>query len=186
MPMLNLFLIKKYDDFRSDFGEGDGYATGNYLLEFFEKVIKGSKTFDSCDFFYNPPAGAVGAKDLVCYMLSSQSQSIVSGHTSDPLGPAGSTVFSTRSKGMISEIYLNSTNGDADRARLAANLIAHEWMHNKLDAHPSKSVISDVHAIKGGRVSRDTVNTSSTPNDADVAAMRKGIALDIPQHKDDI
>jgi hypothetical protein len=115
-------------------------------------------------------------------MLRDQSRSIVSRHSSDALGQGGSTVYSQSAKAMISEIYMDAIEGDAAKARLTANLIIHELMHNKLDAHPSKYVFNDIHTLPNGRVSKGPVTSSSTPSPADITAMRKGINLEIKQY----
>jgi len=73
-------------------------------------------------------------------------------------------------------------DGDASRSRLLANIIFHELMHNKLDTHPSRSVLSDVHGIANGRLSHIPVNSSMRPSSSDIAAMRRGIPVSIPQY----
>jgi hypothetical protein len=187
MPVvLNVHLISRFSYDREDIGEGGLYQVGLHLIEFFDQVIRGVPAFSGSDFWYNSEAGQVGSKDLVCYMLTSSGRSIVANHTSDPLGPAGSTIWSTRTNAMISEIYMDATTGDASRPRLLANLIIHELMHNKLDAHPSRAVMSDIHSIRNGRVSTGgPISSATTPSPEDIAAMRRGINLSIPQHTAD-
>jgi hypothetical protein len=179
MAMLKVLMPQHEGTYNEYFGEGDFYAVGNYVIDFFNEVIKGSKTFDSCDYFFDALPSAVGERDLVCHILASQSKSIVANHTSDPLGPSGSTVLSTRSKAVISEVYMTAVDGDASKPRLLANLIIHELMHNKIDARSSQDI---VHRIVGGSVSKSTINASSTPNAADIAAMTTRIADKVPQH----
>jgi hypothetical protein len=189
MAVLNVHLISRFDYDHEDIGEGGLYQVGLHLIEFFDQVVQGVRSFSGSDFWYNSDAGQVGPKDLVCYMLSTSSDSIVSSHSSGQLGPAGSTVWSQTSNAMISEIYMDATTGDASRPRLLANLIIHELMHNKLDAHPSRAVIrtsAGTHGIAGGRVSTGgAISSASTPSDADVRAMRRGIDLSIAQHTGD-
>lgn len=183
MATFNVFLVQKYDNWEY-FGEGDAYAVGNYLIDFFDQVCKGSKSFDKSDYWYNPKSSQIGSRDLVCYLLPSSRRSIVARHTSEALGAGGSTVLSPKNNTVISEVYMTSIDGDASKARLLANIIIHELMHNKLDA---QRVVRDVHNIAGGRVSAGSaLNSSSTPNDADVKAMRQGIDLAIPQHTGDL
>lgn len=181
MVILNLYLQQKYSGSTEDFGEGDGYFVGLALIEFFDQVCESSRIFERSDFWWNHGPGEPTDRDLVCYLLPGQRDSIVQNHTSDSLGPAGSTVWSTTANRMISEIYMSATTGDAARARLVANLIIHEWLHNKLDAHPSRAVIRDVHTIRGGSVSGGTVNSSMRPSAADITTMRRGLGVSIPQ-----
>jgi hypothetical protein len=152
---------------------------GIYVMEFFNAVIKGTKVLDSCDYYFDALPSSIGERDLVCHLLAKQSRSIVANHTSNALGPGGSTFFSSKSKAVISEIYMTAVDGDANKSRLLANLIIHELMHNKIDARSSQDI---VHRIVGGRVSKGNINASSTPSAADIAAMRARIADKVPQH----
>jgi hypothetical protein len=189
MPVLNVHLISRFDYDAEDIGEGGLYMVGLHLIDFFNQVVAGSQSFTGSDYWYNSDAGQVGPKDLVCYMLTSSGRSIVARHSSDQLGAAGSTVWSLTSQAMISEIYMDATTGDASRPRLLANLIIHELMHNKLDAHPSLAIFNTtagIHGIANGRVSTGgSVSSATTPSQADIRAMRRGINLSIPQHTSD-
>ena len=161
-------------------GESGLYMVGTYLMEFFNEVIAGSSVFDSCDYFFDASAlSAIGQRNLVCHILASSGYSIATNHTSQSLGPAGTTVFSTTSKKVISEVYMTAIDGDAAKTRLLANLIIHELMHNKIDAQVTQNI---VHNIVGGSVSKTPTSSSSTPNAKDIAAMKKRIAVDVPQH----
>ena len=182
MTILQVYLMPRFDRSYFNFGEGDMYATGLYLTDYLNTVCSGVTGFDSADFHWEGSASSVRDTDLVCYVLADQSRSIVARHSSDPLGGGGSTVWSTRANAMISEVYMMAVEGDASRSRLLANLIFHELMHNKLDSHPTHSILPDVHAIPNGRLSRIPVNSSMRPSDADVAAMRRGIRPSMPQY----
>jgi hypothetical protein len=189
MTVLNVHLVSSFSYDGENIGEGGLYQVGLHLTEFFDEVVKDSKTFSSSDFWYNPDAGQVGPQDLVCYMLSKSSRSIAAKHSASELGQGGSTFWSQSSRAMISEIYMDATAGDPSRPRLLANLIIHELMHNKLDAHPSKAVLkgsSGIHGIQKGRVSTGgAITSASTPSTADIAQMQRGIELSIPQHTGD-
>lgn len=182
MATIQLYLIPRFSRTFFNFGEGSMYEVGTMLRDYFNTICSGVRGFDGSDFHWEGDASAVTDTDLVCYVLADRSRSIVRRHSSDPLGPGGSTVWSTRSHAMISEVYLASADGDRSRSRLLANLILHEWMHNKLDAHPSRAVLRDVHSIRGGTVSHLPVNSSMRPSAADVRAMRRGIPLHISQY----
>jgi predicted dehydrogenase len=189
MPVLNVHLISRFNYDHENIGEGGLYMVGMHVIDFLNQVVTGSQTFTGSDYWYNSDAGQVGPKDLVCYMVTNSGRSIAASHTSEPLGAAGSTVWSLTTNAMISEIYMDATTGDASRPRLLANLIIHELMHNKLDAHPSRAVLtttSGIHGIVNGRVSTGApLTSSSTPSEADVRAMRRGIDLSIAQHTAD-
>jgi len=182
MAILHLYIIPKIST-GPDWGEGTMYVTGLYLKEYFDQVVAGVPAFDASDFHWEATAGQVTDRDLVCYLLRSPSRSIVQrrGGGGD-VGAGGSTAWSTRDHAMISEVYWEAIEGDRNKARLLANLIFHEWMHNKLDAHPSSRVLADVHLIPNGRLSRTPVNSSMTPSAADIAQMRRGIDRRIAQY----
>ena len=182
MATLQLYLIPRFDRGFYDFGEGDMYVTGIYLTEYFNSVCSGVSGFEGSDYHWEGAASNVRDTDLVCYVLANQGRSIAARHSDGTLGDGGSTVWSTRAHAMITEVYMTAVEGDASRSRLLANLIFHEFMHNKLDSHPSRSVLPDVHAIRDGRLSHVPVNSSMRPSDADVAAMRRGIPVAIPQY----
>jgi hypothetical protein len=184
MSTLTIHLISRFNYGAENIGEGGLYALGQYIVDFFREAIKGSKVFTGAQFRYNADPGQVGSRDLVCYMLSHSGRSIAARHNNGQLGQGGSTVWSLRSQAMISEIYMDATTGDPSRSRLLANLIIHELMHNKLDAHPAST--GDVHNIKNGRVSTaGAITSASTPSLADIAAMRRGIDVEMPQHTGD-
>ena len=182
MATLQLYLMPRFDRGFFNFGEGDMYVTGLYLTEYFDSVCSGVRGFDGSDYHWEGAASRVQDTDLVCYVLADQSRSIAARHSDGSFGGGGATVWSLRAHAMISEVYMTAVDGDASRPRLLANLIFHELMHNKLDSHPSRSVLSDVHAIRNGRLSQVPVNSSMRPSDADIAAMRRGIPLAITQY----
>jgi hypothetical protein len=183
MATLQVYLIPRFSTSYFDFGEGAMYVTGLYLKEYLDQVCANLSGFSGSDFHWEVgSASAIQDTDLVCYVLRDAAASIVQKHTSDALGAGGSTVWSTRSHAMISEVYMTAIEGDASRYRLLANLVFHELMHNKLDAHPSLAVLSDVHAISGGSVSKVPVNSSKRPSKADIAKMRLGVPKKIKQY----
>lgn len=182
MATLQLYLMPRFDRGFFNVGEGDLYVTGLYLTDYFDTLCAGVAGFDGSDFHWEGTASSVQDTDLVCYVLADQGRSIAARHSDGTLGGGGSTVWSTRAHAMISEVYMTAVDGDASRSRLLANLIFHELMHNKLDSHPSRSVLPDVHAIRSGQLSRVPVNSSMRPSDADIAAMRRGIPVPIPQY----
>lgn len=172
--MLNLVLVPKYDNAAADFGEGDGYMMGNYLVEYFTPSLRSTK-FSSVDYTYEPDASAVTSDDLVCYVLPRQRASLIlRKYPTLTLGQGGSTIWSPNDNAVISEVYLDSSQGDADRARLMANLIFHEWLHNRLDAGPH--IYQDVHATPHGVLTTSGgINSNMRPAPADTVSMRRGL-----------
>ena len=82
---------------------------------------------------------------------------------------------------MISEIYFDATRGDAQRSTLVANLIFHEWLHNRLDA--GLHVIQDVHNTQNGILTTGgAISSRMAPNNVDTAAMRRGLNHPIAQY----
>ena len=181
MSVLQVYLVPKVRN-GPTFGEGTMYVTGLYLTEYLDKACKGTD-FDHSDFHWEGSGSQVRDTDLVCYVLESSFNSIVANHGAQgDLGGGGSTGWSTRSHAMISEVYWGTVDGDANTGRLLANLIFHELMHNKLDAHPTDWLIQDVHKISGGRVSKVPVSSSSKPSAEDIEAMRKGLKQRVKQY----
>jgi hypothetical protein len=167
-------------------GEGTMYAVGNNLLEYFNQICAKTPQFDAqADFFWDVDASQVQSHELLVYVLPSSRQSIVAGKTSDPLGPTGSTF--PAATGVISEIYLDVMQGDADFARLVANAIFHEWMHNKLDAYTAGGPLNDVHLQGGGGLATGgKIKSSDRPNARNIALMAQFLARTHPQYTADV
>jgi hypothetical protein len=187
MTILQIFMVYNLSRERQNWSEGDGYYVGQRVTDFFDKVCKGTK-FSSSDFFVNPSVSDVKQGDLVCYILENKKISIITPKYTGalPHGHAGATWWSPSDEAMISEVYVEELGTFDDRYAMAANTIIHELMHNKLDAHPRLRIFRDMHKdIQKGSVSKAKVNSSAIPNEADISAMRRGIALDIPQYTGD-
>jgi hypothetical protein len=181
MAILRINLVSRVSR-GEHWGEGSMYQVGTSLREYFNSVCAGYPGFEGSDFTWEANSSAVGDLDVVCYLVSRPFNSIARNHTSQPLGVAGTTVWSTRSRAMISEVYMSAVEGDRARNRLLANLIFHELMHNKLDAHPDRYVVDDIHVIQGGSISHVPVNSSAHPSSSDLAQMRRGLGVQIPQY----
>ncbi len=183
MATLRVFLVYHMNRDRMNFGEGDGYYVGQQIKSFLDDVCAGSKVFTDSDYFSDATADAVGRRDLVCYILERRRDSIVSARTGTTPSKNGATAWSTNDHAMISEVYMDTFGDYDDRYDQMAVCIMHELMHNKLDAHPSRSVFSDIHTdIRGGVLCKETINASASPSAADVKAMRRGIGLEIAQY----
>jgi hypothetical protein len=142
MPTLNAFLVPKYDEAKSDFGEGDGYFVGLEVVKFLKDAIAGVRAFDNADYCRSATRGSVGQRDLVCYIFDEIGQSIVIKHSKTKTLPSevGNTVWSPQAQRMISEVYIAGAMKFAanmqQRDRVLAIAIIHEFKHNKLDRFP--------------------------------------------------
>jgi len=81
---------------------------------------------------------------------------------------------------MISEVFISESAGDARIGRLLAILAFHELMHNKLDAHPTRSVVSDIHNLGGA--AKGKVGHNDDPSDGNKKLMAQHLGLRIPQY----
>jgi len=167
-------------------GEGTMYAVGNNLVEYFSKICAKTKDFDAtAKFSWEPDASKIQENELLVYVLPTSGRSIVAKKTTNALGPTGST-FPTAS-GVISEVYLDVMQGDPDLARLVANLIFHEWMHNKLDAYTAGAPVQDVH-VQGGRglATAGAIKSGDRPSDLNISLMAKHLGRTHPQYTTDL
>jgi hypothetical protein len=179
--LLRLLLVPKFSLSSENFGEGDAYAMGNTLLEYFTPAIKSTK-YTSVDFWFDAAANTVTSDDLVCYLVARQFKSIIQQRIpGSSLGPGGSTQWSTVDNAMISEIYFDATSGDSDRPTLLANMVFHEWLHNRLDA--GMLVHQDVHATGHGMLTTGgPISSGMAANTADIVSMRRGLHHPIAQY----
>jgi hypothetical protein len=79
---------------RVDYGEGDGYYIGQRIKSFLDDVCAGSRVFTDSDYFTDATADAVGARDLVCYILETRRQSIGARRAGGTPNGAGATMWS--------------------------------------------------------------------------------------------
>ena len=177
-------------------GEGTMYAIGNYLTEYFNsvckqsKLLKGVTQYDDADFSWEPRAASVGDHELLVYFLPSRSSSIVARFSNDQPDKSGAP-FPT-GKGVISEVYIDTMEGDADYPRLVANCAFHEMMHNKLDAYVNAGdqVIVDLHVSGGGDLAtgdpKKPITSSMRPNQTNINLMAKVLGKVHPQFTDDL
>lgn len=171
MPTYKVWLKNMVPGDPDQWGEGTMYAIGLALNEYFGQVVSRTGNFDRADYSWEPQQ-SVPDHELLVYVLSSASRSIVARFTNQPLGHTGST-FPTP-QGVISEVYLDVMRGDRDLPRLVANLIFHELMHNKLDAYITGAPLKDVHTQGGGGMAvinpPISISTRPTPRNYDLMA----------------
>ncbi len=81
---------------------------------------------------------------------------------------------------MISEVYIDAVDGDANFDSKLAKLAFHELMHNKLDAHPIKATATNIHKSGGAGLALENPGSQDlTPRN--VALMAAHLTLEIPQ-----
>jgi hypothetical protein len=167
-------------------GEGTMYSVGQNLVEYFNKICAKTSDFNStADFSWEPDASKIQDNDLLVYILPASGRSIVAKKTNNALGQTGST-FPTPT-GVISEIYLDVMQGDPAFARLVANAIFHEWMHNKLDAYTAGAPVQDVHLQGGGGLATGgLIKSSDRPSDQNIILMAKHLNRSHEQYTTDL
>lgn len=166
-------------------GEGTMYEVGTVLVSYFNQICLKTSVFDKADFSWVPQANLIQDHELLIYFLQSSKDSIVAGQTNQALGQAGAT-FPT-SNGVISEVYLNVNEGDAQFGRLVANAAFHELMHNKLDAYISGGVVRDIHTLGGGGLAVGTpLSNALRPSPQNIQLMANALAKSHPQYKVDL
>jgi len=157
-------------------------GVGTALKAHFDQVCTSPKTpYSSTNFSWANSAGGRQSDHLVLHFFRRNRDGLLYmwGQRAG-LDRSGATLW-MGAKGMVSEIYLETMEGDANYAKLVANCAFHESMHNKLDAHPQFDSF-DVHKIKGGGLSRELGISSSTKlAPADITAMAPALTRNIPQ-----
>lgn len=187
MPQtLKIYLVNKAGDLRGSF-DGDARKTcGETLQGYFAQTIRGVAKYDQVSVIWDGPSSAPVAGDLVCYLLTTASDSIAATKATGDitLGVSGSTLLSVADKAVISEVYMRQIvqNGDprgnttTNKESLVANCIMHELAHNLLDA--TSPQVLDVHKVKDGVICRETgdraLSGTETPAAADIAAFQAG------------
>ena len=152
------------------------------LTDWFKTVCGYSKSYKSAtvNCWWSSNALLVDEDELVVYFLPSPRHSLVKKVAGSlPIKDSGGATFQTK-KGMISEVHISGAAGDARISRLLAILAFHELMHNKLDAHPSKSVHKDVHKLGGA--AKGTLSASDSPSDSNKRLMGRHLGVEIKQY----
>lgn len=178
----NLWLVDKGT--RSDFywGEGTMYAVGSYLVEYFSQICQHKdSSFASADFSWSGNAGRVQEHELVVYFLSSKSNSIINNNGGAPKHWGSGGTYPAPG-GIITEVYLDMMEGDADYPRLVANIAFHELLHNKLDTATPVST-SDIHKLGGG-LAVPTVSRGLRPSGQEIGLMAKALSKKAKQFTD--
>lgn len=126
---------------------------------------------------------SVGPKDLLCYIVSSVSSSAISSWAAVTGGDnvTGNTLCDADGKISASEVYLDIATKNADNlGNMLANIIFHEFMHNKECADPDT-----VHDSGGGGLAAaGGIKDYMDINPDNVTFMKTRIARDIKQWTD--
>lgn len=188
MPQtLNVFLVNKAGDLRDLFKDDARKAAAALLKGFYEDTIKGSTKYNAVAVTWDGRKSQPVLGDFVCYVLVSADDSVIAQHATGDitLGPSGSTMMETVSRGVISEVYLRSIvqGGDprglatANKENAVAACIFHELGHNLLDA--TMPNVTNVHGMTNpDGILRDTdksrLRPNETPNATDNTAFSTG------------
>jgi len=159
-------------------------STANFLKSLFDAVCKTGKAgFDSTEVTWANSGGARKPEHLVIHFFRRSSDGLLYMWGTRGLDKSGATLWVPSKNAVVSEVYVETMDGEANFGRLAANLAFHEAMHNKLDAYPSNKSKVDVHNIPGGSLAREKPPlTYSTPlTAADKNAMAPGLKRIVPQ-----
>jgi hypothetical protein len=159
-------------------------AVADRIRELFDKACESHATFGSSETAWSTSAPAVGSvadHELVVYCLASRKRSKAAKEGGEVGHAAGGTLW-VASKGMISEIYVDESWGDRRAGLLFGNLIFHEFMHNKLDAHPNLKTFSDIHKQGGKGLAAEKVEAGTTHTDDNIKYMRAALDRKIKQY----
>jgi hypothetical protein len=179
---ITIWLVDKAP--RSDFfwGEGSMFAVANYLTDYFNQICRHRNSpFENARCTWQK--GVPGEADLVIYFVETLEKGIIKtkfNAISNCTAPSGGTFES--SQGMVSEVYMDSMQGDANYSKVVANLAFHELMHNKLDAPTDNQTIEDLHASGGGGLAEWLVNRSSSLTAENIMLMAGALNKKILQY----
>jgi hypothetical protein len=179
---ITIWLVDKAERNNYYWGEGSMFAVANYLTDYFNKVCQHSKSpFETARCSWQK--GVAGENDLVIYFLSSSKESIIYKDfktSSTCQAPSGGTIET--SQGMVSEVYMDTMQGDMNYCKLVANLAFHELMHNKLDAPTINPTVSDIHALGGSGLAQATVARGTQITDQNIALMAGALGKKVRQY----
>jgi hypothetical protein len=163
------------------YGEGAMYAIGMRLMAMFNQICaRKDCAFSAADYSWEP--GSVRDTDVVVYCVGTKERgSIIKGKNGQPVHQSASGGTFPYAGGMISEVYLQTMDGAANFSTLAANIIFHEIMHNKLDA-PAVKTVADIHISGGAGLAAATVSAGSGLTAANISLMAAALSKKVPQY----
>lgn len=160
------------------YGDGPMYAIGMTLKSYFDRVCA-HKSCQIASSDYSWEMGNVQPADVVVYCSYSKNYGIIPKKGGSPVHDSASGGTLLHTDGMISEIYMEAIDGAASFATVAANLIFHEIMHNKLDASGNGGV-SDIH--KGNGLANAIVSAGSGLSTENIALMASVLHIPVKQY----
>ncbi len=163
------------------YGEGTMYAIGMKLKTMFNQICQhDSSTFASADYSWDP--GTPADTDVVVYVCGTKEKgSIIKSKSGKPIHDSASGGTYPYTGGMISEVYLRQFDGAANFSTVAANIIFHEIMHNKLDA-PTQKTVFDIHSLGGGGLASPVVSAGTALTDKNIALMAGALSKKVKQY----
>jgi hypothetical protein len=176
-----------------DWWNPNGFPASAILQDYFRDIIRLNRSFDEVQSWLMPTAEFVKPADLLVYIVSTGNSfnSIVARKRPDVWTPnpqrSGLTVdIGQNAVSIVSEVYWDRVAGDRDQPRLLANLIFHEFMHNKLDA-VEHSGTDFVHRQGGGGLAVATpLSSDMRPNQVNNQLMAAALGRNHPQHTGDL
>lgn len=163
------------------YGEGTMYAIGMKLKTMFNQICQHkSSSFAAADYSWDP--GVPAPSDVVVYVCGTKEHgSIIKGKSGKPIHDSASGGTYAYTGGMISEVYLREIDGAANFSSVAANIIFHEIMHNKLDA-PAAKTVNDIHVSGGAGLANSVVSAGSALTDKNIELMAGALSKVVPQY----
>lgn len=163
------------------YGEGTMYAIGMKLKTMFQTICNHkNSTVAIAD--YSWERGNVASTDVVVYCCGTKEYgSVIKGKDGAAIHDSASGGTYDYTGGMISEVYLRSIDGAANFVSVAANIIFHEIMHNKLDA-PKVKTVNDIHTSGGGGLAVTKVSAGSALTDKNIELMAGVLSKVVPQY----
>lgn len=167
------------------YGEGAMFAIGMKLKMMFNQICQHKKSpFASADYSWD--MGSVAATDVVVYCVGTKERgSLIKDKNGTPIHESASGGTFAYTGGMISEVYLRTIDGAADFSSVAANIIFHEIMHNKLDA-PALKTVGDIHTQGGGGLANAVVSAGSALTPQNVELMAGALGKKVSQYTADM
>ena len=168
------------------YGEGTMFAIGMKLKTMFNQICqhKSSTTFAAADYSWEP--GVVSETDVVVYVCGTKEHgSIIKDKSGRAIHESASGGTYAYSGGMISEVYLRSFDGALNFSDVAANIIFHEIMHNKLDAPKTKTVFN-IHSQGGGGIANAVVTAGSALTPTNISLMAGALSKKVKQYTDEM
>lgn len=186
--LFKIWLVGRASPDRFDYpcyGESTMFMIGTKLKGMFNQICKHPNSkFEAADYSWEP--GVVSDTDVVVYACATKEHgSVIKSKSGLPIHDYASGGTYEDTAGMISEVYMKVFDGALNFADVAANIIFHEIMHNKLDAPKSKTV-GNIHASGGGGLANSVVTAGSALTPANISLMAGALSKKVKQYTDEM